>query len=108
MLVIAFDQFTKWAIIKWVPLYSKIPLNSFLNITHQENRGAAFSFLANAGGWQRWFFITLAVSVSAVIGVWLWRLRMAGQTVLSAGLALVLGGALGNVIDRIRLGYVVD
>jgi len=108
LLVVAFDQLTKWAIIKWVPLYSKIPLNSFLNLTHQENRGAAFSFLANADGWQRWFFITLAVSVSIVIGVWLWRLRTAGQSVLSAGLALVLGGALGNVIDRVRLGHVVD
>lgn len=107
-LVIAFDQLTKWAIVKWVPLYSKIPLNSFLNITHQENTGAAFSFLANAGGWQRWFFIVLAVSVSGVIVAWLWRLRLLGQRVLSAGLALVLGGAIGNVIDRIRLGYVVD
>ncbi|GMR17354.1 MAG: signal peptidase II [Gammaproteobacteria bacterium] len=107
-LVVVFDQLTKLAIIKWVPLYAKIPLNSFLNLTHQQNRGAAFSFLAGAGGWQRWFFIMLAVSVSTVIGVWLWRLRTAGQTVLSAGLALVLGGAIGNVIDRMRLGHVVD
>lgn len=108
VLVIAIDQLTKWAILKWVPLYSKIPINPFLNITHQENTGAAFSFLANQPGWQRWFFIGLAAIVSAVIAVWLWRLRRSGQNVLSAGLAFVLGGALGNVIDRIRLGHVID
>lgn len=107
-LIILFDQLTKWAILKWVPLYGKIPINPFLNITHQENLGAAFSFLADASGWQRWFFIALALSVSSVIAVWLWRLRSAGQTVLAAGLALVLGGAIGNVIDRIRLGHVID
>ena len=108
LLIIFFDQLTKWAILKWVPLYGKIPINRFLNITHQENRGAAFSFLADASGWQRWFFITLAVSISSVIVVWLWRLRMTGKIVLSSGLALVLGGAIGNVIDRIRIGYVID
>ena len=107
-LVVMLDQLTKWAILKWVPLYSKVPVNSFVNITHQENRGAAFSFLANAGGWQRWFFIVLAVTVSGVVGVWLWRLRDSRQTVLSAGLALVLGGAIGNVVDRIRFGHVID
>ncbi len=108
-LIVLFDQLTKWAILKWIP-YGNPPevVNSFLQLTHRRNPGAAFSFLANAGGWQRWFFIALAVAVSSVIAVWLWRLRTAGQTVLSAGLALVLGGALGNVIDRIRLGYVID
>ena len=108
VVVVLLDQVTKWAILKWVPLYDKIPINSFINITHQENRGAAFSFLADAGGWQRWFFIILAVSVSTVIAVWLWRIRNSGQAILSAGLALVLGGAVGNVIDRIRLGHVID
>lgn len=108
-LIVLFDQLTKWAILKWVQYGDPpIPINPFLQLTHRRNPGAAFSFLANAGGWQRWFFIGLAVAVSAVIAVWLWRLRRAGQTVLSAGLALVLGGALGNVIDRIRLGYVID
>lgn len=108
VLVVAFDQLTKWAILKWVPLYEKISINSFLNITHQQNPGAAFSFLADASGWQRWFFTILAIVVSAVIVVWLWRLRAAGHRVLTTGLALVLGGAIGNVIDRIRLGHVVD
>jgi signal peptidase II len=108
-LVVLFDQLTKWAILNWLP-YGDPPekVNSFLQLTHRRNSGAAFSFLADAGGWQRWFFIGLAVTVTSVIAVWLWRLRSAGQTVLSTGLALVLGGALGNVIDRIRLGYVID
>lgn len=106
--VIALDQLTKWAILTWVPLYDKIPVNSFINITHQHNPGAAFSFLADASGWQRWFFTILAVIVSAAIVVWLWRIRRDKLLVLSSGLALVLGGALGNVIDRMRFGYVVD
>lgn len=106
--VVLLDQVTKWAIVKYVPLYGQIQIMSFLNITHQRNEGAAFSFLADASGWQRWLFITLAVVISGVIVVWLWRLRTAGQAVLSAGLALVLGGAIGNVVDRIRVGHVVD
>ena len=106
--VIALDQLTKWAVLTWVPLYDKVAVNSFINITHQQNRGAAFSFLADASGWQRWFFTTLALAVSVAIVAWLWRIRRDKQHVLSAGLALVLGGALGNVIDRIRFGHVVD
>ncbi len=108
IVVVVADQVTKWAIIEWVPLYDKVPLNNFINLTHQKNPGAAFSFLANAGGWQRWFFVALATGVSAVIAVWLWRIRNDGQTVLAAGLALVLGGAVGNLIDRILLGHVTD
>ena len=107
-LIVIADQLTKWAIIEWVPLYDKIPVNSFINITHQKNPGAAWSFLANAGGWQRWFFVVLSTGVSAVIVVWLWRIRNTGQMLLSAGLALVLGGAVGNLIDRILLGHVTD
>ena len=98
-LVVVFDQLTKWAIIKWVPLFDKIPINSFINITHQRNTGAAFSFLADADGWQRWFFILLATAVSGFIVTWMWRIRATGPAVLAIGLALVLGGAVGNVID---------
>jgi len=108
LVIVIADQLTKWAIIEWVPLYDRIPLNSFINLTHQKNSGAAFSFLAEAGGWQRWFFVILATVVSAVIAAWLWRIRRDGQAVLSAGLALVLGGAVGNLIDRIVLGHVTD
>ncbi|HXI77253.1 MAG TPA: signal peptidase II [Steroidobacteraceae bacterium] len=79
-----------------------------LDITCMHNVGAAFSFLASASGWQRWLFIGLAVVVSVGITVWLIRLPRSTHPALAAGLALVLGGAVGNVIDRIRLGYVVD
>jgi signal peptidase II len=107
-ILVVLDQITKLAIIKWVPLYERIPVNGFINITHQQNSGAAFSFLADAGGWQRWAFIALATGVSAFIAHWLWRIRSERLFVLSAGLAFVLGGAVGNLVDRIRLGYVVD
>jgi len=108
LLVIAADQATKWAIVEWVTLYGKVPINSFVNLTHQQNTGAAFSFLAGASGWQRWFFVVLATGVSSVITVWLWRIRAEGPLVLMAGLSLVIGGAIGNLIDRARLGYVTD
>ena len=108
IIIVAADQATKWAIIEWVPLYDRVPINSFLNLTHQQNRGAAFSFLANESGWQRWFFVTLASAVSIVIIAWLWRIRTDGPFVLVAGLSLVLGGAVGNLIDRALLGYVTD
>ena len=108
VVIVIADQLTKWAIVEWVPLYDKIPLNTFINLTHQKNSGAAFSFLADAGGWQRWFLAVLASAVSIVIAVWLWRLRNEGQNILTAGLTLVLGGAIGNLIDRILLGHVTD
>ncbi len=107
VLVLA-DQATKAAIIRWIPLYGDVPINDFLNLTHQQNTGAAFSFLAGAGGWQRWFFVVLASVVSAALVVWLWRIRAGNLLALSAGLTFVLGGALGNLVDRIRLGYVTD
>ena len=107
-LVVIADQATKWAVVKWIALYEKIPLNSFINLTHHKNPGAAWSFLADAGGWQRWFFIALASVVSVVLIVWLWRIRNQRQAILSAGLALVLGGAIGNLIDRVVSGEVTD
>ncbi len=106
--VIVSDQVTKWAIMQYIPLYGKVPLYEFINLTHQQNRGAAFSFLASEDGWQRWFFVVLATGVSAFIAAWLWRIRNQGPMILAAGLALVLGGAIGNLIDRIYLGYVTD
>lgn len=106
--IIALDQWSKEAVIRAVALYDKIPINSFINITHHRNTGAAFSMLADAGGWQRWFFSALAGLVSVIILVWIFRLRNAGQWVLSAGLSLVVGGAVGNLIDRLRFGYVTD
>ena len=108
LVVIVADQATKWAIVQYIPLYGKVPLYDFINLTHQRNYGAAFSFLADAGGWQRWFFVILATGVSVFIGVWIYRIRFEGPAILAAGLSLVLGGAVGNLIDRVRLGYVTD
>ena len=108
ILIIIFDQWAKSLIIKNVMLYEVLPVNSFINITHQENACAAFSLLSNAGGWQRWFLSVLAICISVYIVFWLFRLRNQDQIILSIGLSLVLGGAIGNVIDRIQLGYVID
>ncbi|MEL6447805.1 MAG: signal peptidase II [Pseudomonadota bacterium] len=107
-LVIALDQLTKWLIVQRFELYDRIEVNALLNITRHHNTGAAFSFLADAGGWQRWLFVALACVISVVIMVWLRRLPPRGQGWLAFALALVLGGALGNVIDRVHLHYVVD
>ncbi len=107
-LVVVADQATKWAILEWVPKYGTVPINDFLRLTHLCNEGAAFSFLADAGGWQRWFFISLASVVSVIIAWWMWTLRKGGPLILIAGLALVLGGAIGNLIDRINAGCVTD
>jgi signal peptidase II len=76
-------------------------------ITRLHNTGAAFSFLAEAAGWQRWLFTTLAIIVSAALVLWLRRIDSEARLLASA-VALILGGALGNVIDRLRLGYVID
>jgi signal peptidase II len=82
------------------------PVTPFFNLVLVHNTGAAFSFLAQAGGWQRWFFTLVAVAISAAL---IWMLRKPGTgKLLSFGLALVLGGALGNLHDRVTLGYVVD
>lgn len=105
--VILLDQATKVLVAGTVQLYDRIVLLPFLDITHLQNRGAAFSILHDAGGWQRWFFIALALGVSIILMIWLRRIR-ADQVVLALGLSLVLGGALGNVIDRAMHGYVVD
>lgn len=107
LLVIVLDQVTKlWAD---AALQLHMPQEVFtgFNLTLSYNSGAAFSFLAGAGGWQRWFFITLALLVSGYIIYWLTRLGP-NNTTLAVSLALILGGALGNVIDRIWLGHVVD
>jgi signal peptidase II len=88
-------------------MQDSVALLPVLDIVYLENTGAAFSILAEAAGWQRWFFIGLAVAVSLALMIWLRKIR-ADQTMLAIGLSLVLGGALGNVIDRVLHGYVVD
>lgn len=106
--IIVIDQVTKAWIDRYFELYEGVKVLPVLDITRLHNTGAAFSFLAGAGGWQRWFFTILAIGVSAGILVWMKRLHAREQGLLAAGLALVLGGAIGNVIDRLRHGYVVD
>lgn len=108
LLVILLDQVTKAIVVSKMGLFDTIVLLPVLNLTHLQNTGAAFSFLADASGWQRWFFIALACTVALVILFWLQRLPTRGQGLLASGLALVLGGAVGNVIDRIWHGHVVD
>lgn len=106
-LVILVDQLTKyWASVSLV--YGRaVELLPMLNLTLLHNRGAAFSFLSDAGGWQRWFFTGIALAVSIFIVLWITRLPR-GKTLLGIALALVLGGAIGNLLDRVFLGYVVD
>ena len=107
LISLVLDQASKLLIDKTMQLYQSIPLLPSLNLTYVHNTGAAFSFLSEAGGWQRWFFAALALGVSAVITVWLLRLQK-HETLLAAALSLVLGGAIGNLIDRLAYGYVID
>ncbi len=106
-LVVLADQLSKSYITSHYGEFEFTTLLPVLDITRMHNVGAAFSFLASASGWQRWLFIGLAVTVSIGIVVWLYRMPRS-HGLLACGLALVLGGAIGNVIDRIRLGAVVD
>jgi len=107
LLVLALDQGSKWLALATLDAYQPHLVTSFLNWTLMYNSGAAFSFLSDAGGWQRWFFVTVALAMSLVLSVWLMRLK-AGEGWLAAGLALIIGGALGNLVDRALLGHVVD
>jgi signal peptidase II len=107
LVVIVLDQLSKYWVDHAMQLYQSIELLPGLQLTYVRNTGAAFSFLSQAGGWQRWFFIGLGISASGLIGWWLYRLDR-GRQIEAMGWALVLGGALGNVIDRVLYGYVID
>jgi signal peptidase II len=106
--VVLLDQATKVVVASSMDLYDRIEILPILELTRLHNTGAAFSMFANGSGWQRWFFIALALIVSVTLMAWLRRIRTPEQTLLALGLALVLGGALGNVIDRVWLGHVID
>lgn len=114
VVAIVLDQVTKLWIVTHLRLSSpgirgdEIVVLPVLNIIHTTNYGAAWSMFAIPGGAQRWVFSALAVVVSAVLAFWLRRLSLATQKLLIAGLTLILGGAIGNVLDRLRLGHVVD
>lgn len=101
----ALDQVSKLIVVRTLPYGEVIPLTGFFNLVHARNPGAAFSFLADAGGWQKYFLIGVAVLISAWLVTMLWRRPPAREAV---PLALILGGALGNVADRINRGFVVD
>ena len=105
-LVVLIDQFTKVLIVGMLQLGDSHRVTSFFNIVRWHNTGAAFSFLHDAAGWQRWFFVVLGI-VAALFIVWMLRSH-GGQRLFSWALALILGGAVGNVIDRLWHGYVVD
>jgi signal peptidase II len=107
LLTLILDQATKLAADAYLVYHQALPLFPGFNLTLVYNRGAAFSFLADQGGWQRWFFVVLALAVSIGLVVWLLRLSRS-EGVLAAALALILGGAVGNLIDRLLYGHVVD
>ena len=106
LVIILFDQFTKTLILGHFELGDSRTVTSFFNVVRVHNTGAAFSFLAGASGWQRWFFVGLG-AVATVFIVWMLR-RHGEQRLFCWALSLILGGALGNVIDRLLHGYVVD
>lgn len=106
LLVLVVDQFTKVLILGWYQLGDSTYVAPFFNIVRAHNTGAAFSFLAAASGWQRWLFTGIGLAATLFI---LWLLRShSGQKLFSFALACILGGAIGNVVDRLLHGYVVD
>lgn len=107
VLVIVLDQATKYLAETLLEMHQPVPVLPSFNLMLTYNTGAAFSFLAGAGGWQRWFFLGLGALVSIGLIVWLGRLKP-GEQWLAAALALILGGAIGNLIDRAWLGQVID
>jgi len=107
VLIVVLDLWTKNIATNSLTLYRPEALTSWLNMTLAHNYGAAFSFLSDAGGWQRWLFTGLASVVTLVLIVWLFRLQ-AREKMTAAALGLIIGGAVGNLIDRINHGYVVD
>jgi signal peptidase II len=107
-LVIVLDQLTKLWVVATIPFKQLIYVLPVLDITYTVNTGAAWSMFANMGGAQRWILSALAIAVSIALVIWLRRLRFSTHTLLVGGLVLILGGAIGNVIDRLRLGHVID
>lgn len=107
IILVLLDQWTKTLASHQLTYGSPVEVLPFFNLTLQHNTGAAFSFLADAGGWQRWFFTTISAVVSVVLMVWLSRLSNQ-QRLLAVSLSCILGGAVGNLWDRFFQGYVVD
>jgi signal peptidase II len=107
VLVVVIDQLTKLVVIREFDLYDRLPVLPFFDLVRLHNTGAAFSLLAGASGWQNWFFTGVAVLVCGVL-VWWFRQVPQGRVLVPLALTLVVGGAIGNLIDRLAYGYVVD
>lgn len=107
LLVVVLDQISKFFADGQLGYAQPVPVTPFFNLTLMYNKGAAFSFLSDASGWQRWFFVTISLAASVLLVYWLRKLKPE-QYLLALALALILGGAVGNLIDRLWLGHVVD
>ena len=107
VIIIALDQWTKALATAHINYGELIDILPVFGLTLLHNTGAAFSFLSDAGGWQRWFFTVVSIVVSIVLMVWFFRLKK-DEMLLAAALSLILAGAIGNLWDRVLLGYVVD
>tara|TARA_Y100001960_G_C14760757_1_gene873974 strand:- start:2502 stop:3011 length:510 start_codon:yes stop_codon:yes gene_type:complete len=107
LLLFAVDYITKAVVVANMKLYESIEILPIFNFTYMHNYGAAFSFLSDAGGWQRWFFSSIAVVISVLLTCWLKKLP-AKNWVLCGAYSMVIGGAIGNLVDRLVHGYVVD
>lgn len=107
IVVIIIDQISKAAATAYLEMWNPVEIMPSFNLMLAHNTGAAFSFLADSGGWQRWFFTVIASVVSIAIIIWIKKLKPE-EKALGVSLALILGGAVGNLIDRVRFGYVVD
>jgi signal peptidase II len=106
-LIVVLDQAVKGLAELMLVPYRPVSVGPFFNLTLMYNEGAAFSFLAGAGGWQRWAFAGFALAMTIVLAVWLLRLK-AHERLMAAAIALIIGGAVGNLIDRVLTGRVVD
>ena len=104
--ILVLDQTTKLLVASYIPYESYISISSFFKLVNFHNSGAAFSFLHNAGGWQRYFLIF--ITLITIIWIIFMLMKIKNKPLMALGLFLILGGALGNLIDRIRLGYVID
>jgi len=107
LIMLVLDQASKLYVVANFSLYESIAVMPMFNLTYVRNEGAAFSFLSDAGGWQRWFFTAIALTISGVLLYWMRGLH-ASQKLMSIAYSLVLSGAIGNLIDRVSYGYVVD
>lgn len=106
-LALGLDQYSKAVVVDKIELYQAVQIAPYFNLTHVYNYGAAFSFLHDAGGWQRWFFTAIAFAVSGLLLWWL-KQTTRNQVLLPVAFSLILGGALGNAYDRLVYGYVID